>query len=47
VKEVLPTLEEAEAEVQRLSALRTEPDNIRYVVRATRYYPAGRPGVKD
>lgn len=44
VKEVLPTIEQAEAEVQRLNALRGEPDKIRYFWQATRYYPAGRQG---
>jgi len=41
VKEVLPTAEEAEAEVQRLNRLNADK-KCRYVWRATRFFPDGR-----
>jgi hypothetical protein len=41
VKEVLPTVAEAESEVGRLNAL-VEQRDVRYVVQPTRYYPSGR-----
>jgi hypothetical protein len=41
VQAVLPTIEEAEAEVARLNSLR-DPSRVIYFLRATRYYPRGR-----
>jgi hypothetical protein len=41
VQAVLPTLEEAKAEVERLNATR-DPERVVYVWRATRFYPEGR-----
>lgn len=41
VQAVLPTIDEAEAEVRRLNAMR-DPSRVVYFVRATRYYPEGR-----
>ena len=41
VTEVLPTPEEAEAEVQRLNRLNADK-KCRYVWRATRFFPDGR-----
>jgi hypothetical protein len=41
VKEVVPTLEEAAAEVQRLNLLNSDK-NCRYFWLATRYFPDGR-----
>jgi len=46
IKEVVPTLEEAEAEVQRLNDLNADK-NCRYIWRATRYFPNGRRGQED
>jgi hypothetical protein len=43
ITEVLPTLEEADAEVQRLNRLNADK-NCRYVSRTTRYFSAGRHG---
>jgi hypothetical protein len=45
VKEVLPSLEEAEAEVARLNAI-VDPSRVIYYVQPTRYYPHGR-GLAD
>jgi hypothetical protein len=41
VQAVLPSIEEARAEIERLNAAR-DPDRVVYVVRATRFYPEGR-----
>jgi hypothetical protein len=41
VQSILPTLEEAKSEVERLNLLR-DPDRVTYVWRATRFYPNGR-----
>jgi hypothetical protein len=41
VTEVVPTLEEARAEVERLNLLNRDK-NCRYMFRATRYFPGGR-----
>jgi hypothetical protein len=41
VQSVLPTLDEAKAEVARLNALRT-PEKVLYFCRVTRFYPEGR-----
>ncbi|MDP9068426.1 MAG: hypothetical protein M3N53_08815 [Actinomycetota bacterium] len=41
VKEVLPTKEEAEREVERLNALTTD-DAVTYFCQSSRYYPRGR-----
>lgn len=41
IKEVLPTLEEAQREARRLNDLVTDK-NIKYFVQATRWFPAGR-----
>jgi hypothetical protein len=46
IKEVLPTVQEAEAEVQRLNLLNADK-NCRYVWRATRFFPDGRRGLED
>lgn len=46
VKEVLPTVEEAEEEVQRLNRLNADK-NCRYIWRATRFYPDGRRSPDD
>jgi hypothetical protein len=43
VQAVLPSVEEADAEVARLNAGR-DPDTVVYLVRATRFYPNGRKG---
>ncbi len=42
VKEVLPTKEEAEREVQRLQHLPDKPEDVVYFLQRTRYYPDGR-----
>jgi len=44
--EVVPTVQEAEAEVQRLNLLNADR-NCRYVWRATRYFPDGRRDQED
>ncbi len=41
VKEILPTLAEAKAEVKRLNALQAPGDNIRYWWQTTRWLPRG------
>lgn len=41
VKEVLPTLEQAEREVERLNGLRDD-EVATYFLQATRYFPEGR-----
>ena len=41
VQAVLPSLEEAKAEVERLNAMRDQ-DRVTYIWRATRFYPEGR-----
>jgi hypothetical protein len=41
VKEILPTLEEAEAEVARLNRLNADKGSV-YFWQTTRYFPAGR-----
>jgi hypothetical protein len=41
VKEILPTLEEAEAEVARLNKL-NEQKHCRYFCQTTRFFPHGR-----
>jgi hypothetical protein len=41
VQAMLPTTEEAEAEVRRLNAMR-DPSRVVYFMRATRCYPEGR-----
>ena len=41
IKEILPTLEEAESEVRRLNELNREK-GASYALQATRYYPEGR-----
>jgi hypothetical protein len=41
VKEIVPTLEQAEAEVRRLNKLNAH-HGARYAWQATRYYPSGR-----
>ncbi len=41
VKEVLPTLEDAEREVRRLNDA-ADDDGILYTIQATRYFPEGR-----
>jgi len=41
VQAVLPTIEEAEAEVRRLNETR-DPSRVVYFMRTTRYYPEGR-----
>jgi hypothetical protein len=46
IKEVVPTLEEADAEVERLNRLNAEK-NCRYIWRATRYLPEGTHGLED
>jgi len=46
IKEVVPTVQEAEAEVQRLNLLNAGR-NCRYVWRATRYFPDGRRGQEE
>ena len=47
VQSVLPSVEEARAEVDRLNALR-DPEKVVYFIRVTRFYPDGRTGsVKD
>jgi hypothetical protein len=46
IKEVVPTLQEAEAEVQRLNQLNAGKD-CRYFWRATRYFPDGRHDLDD
>jgi hypothetical protein len=43
VKEVLPSMEEARAEVQRLNALK-EGRGVRYMWQYSRYFPDGRAG---
>lgn len=43
VKEVLPTLEDAEAEVTRLNELNKDK-GAKYFWRATRFFPEGRKG---
>jgi hypothetical protein len=45
IKEVVPTLEEAEAEVQRLNLVNADK-NCRYIWRASRYFPEGRRGLE-
>ena len=49
VKEVLPSKEEAEREVERLQHLPDKPDRVTYFLQHTRYYPDGRfsDGVRD
>ena len=42
VKELLPTQEEADREVERLSALRAGKDDCVYFSTITRFYPTGR-----
>lgn len=42
VKEILPTREEAEREVQRLQNLPDKPDGVSYFFQHTRYFPDGR-----
>src|ERR1700730_5043939 len=46
IKEVVPPLQQAEAEVERLNRLNADK-NCRYVWRATRYFPDGRHGLED
>ena len=46
IKEVVPALQDAEAEVPRLNRLNTEK-NCRYFWRATRYFPDGPAGLED
>jgi hypothetical protein len=46
IKEVVSTLQEAEAEVQRLNRLNADK-NCRYIWRATRYFPDGRSGLEN
>jgi hypothetical protein len=46
IKEVVPTLQDAEPEVQRLNLLNSEK-NCRYFWRATRYFPDGSAGLED
>jgi len=46
VQAVLPSIEEARAEVDRLNALRDE-ESVIYFLRATRFYPDGRGHVTD
>jgi hypothetical protein len=46
IKEVVPTLQDAEDEVQRLNLLNSEK-NCRYFWRATRYFPDGPAGLED
>ena len=46
VKEVVPTFEEAEAEVKRLNNLNADK-HCRYIVRTTRYFSDGRQGHDD
>jgi len=45
IKEVVPTLQDAEAEVQRLNLLNSDK-HCRYFWRATRYFPDGPAGRK-
>lgn len=40
VKEIVPTVEEAEAEVKRLNQLNADK-NCRYIYRTTRFFPNG------
>lgn len=42
VKEVLPTLEEAEAEVARLNELVADDAEVTYFAQPTRFFPEGR-----
>lgn len=42
----MPTIQEAETEVQRLNLLNADK-NCRYIWRATRYFPDGRHGQED
>jgi hypothetical protein len=42
VKEVLPSKEEAEREVERLQRLPDKPEGVTYFFQYTRYYPEGR-----
>jgi hypothetical protein len=46
VKEVVPTLDEAEAEVKRLNLLNSDKD-CRYFWQATRYFPDGRASPRE
>ena len=46
VKEILPTLEEAKKEVERLMALNKDK-NVLYFWQTTRFFPDGRPGSAD
>lgn len=41
VQAILPSIEEARAEVDRLNAMRDE-ESVIYFLRATRFYPDGR-----
>lgn len=43
VKEILPTMEEALLEVQRLNQLNKDK-NAQYFAQATRYFPSGKGG---
>jgi len=43
VQSVLPTIEEARREVDRLNSIR-DTDRILYFLRVTRFYPDGRKG---
>lgn len=45
VKEILPTLEEARDEVERLNQLQAEK-GCHYYVETTRYFPNGRPSIQ-
>lgn len=42
VKEVVPSKEEAEQEVERLQRLPDKPEGVTYFSQYTRYYPEGR-----
>jgi len=46
IKEIVPSLQEAEAEVERLNRINADK-NCRYILRATRYYPDGRRSQAD
>lgn len=41
VQAILPTIEEARAEVERLNGMR-DPSRVVYFLRVTRFYPKGR-----